>query len=297
MANTHSIMMAKFTPERALEYIQKYRITDALLVPTMLNMMFNVPNFADYDLSSLKRICYGAAPMPEPLVRRFMAEMPDLQAYQGYGMTEASPLVTVLAEEAHDPDGPLADKLTSIGQPVYHCEVRIVDENDNDVPNGEVGELVVRGPNIMKGYWNQPELTAEAKRGGWYHTGDAGRMDDDGYIFLVDRVKDMIVSGGENVYSAEVESVLHDHPAVKECAVIGIPSEKWGEAVHALITLKDGQSFNEADIIAFCQERIAHYKCPKAVEVIDAMPLSGVNKILKTELRKPYWKGHESKVV
>ncbi len=297
MAAARSVLMEKFTPEGALEIIEEEKITEALFVPTMINMIFNVPNFDDYDLSSLHHISYGAAPMPETLVRKVMAKLPNVDFYQGYGMTEASPLVTRLGTEVHDPDGPLADKLASIGRPVFHVDLRIVDENDNDISTGEVGELIVRGPNIMKGYWNLPELTAEALRGGWYHTGDIGYFDDDRYIFLVDRIKDMIVTGGENVYSTEVESVIHEHPAIKECAVIGIPDEKWGEAVHAIITLKAGRSVDEQELIDFCHERIAGYKCPGSVKVIAEMPFSGANKILKMELRKPYWEGHESGVI
>ena len=289
MANCHSVLMQQFEPEEALRFMEKYHINDGLFVPTMINMILNVPSFGDYDLSSMHRISYGAAPMAESLVRQVMTKLPKVDFYQSYGATETSPLVTVLTPADHDLNGPNGTKLASIGKPVYHCEVKIVDSKDIEVATGEIGELLVRGPNIMKGYWNMPELTAEVLRGGWYHTGDGGYIDNDGYIFLVDRVKDMIISGGENVYSGEVENILHQHPAVKDAAIIGVPHDVWGEAVHAIVTFKQDQSISAKNLIAFCQERIASYKCPKSIDVIDKMPLSGANKILKSELRKLYW--------
>jgi len=295
---SHTVMQRTFDCEAVFRDVEQHRVTVGLFVPTMINMMLHHGKFHEYDLSSLHQINYGAAPMPEALMRLALEMLPNVVFFQGYGMTEASPLVTSMPPEWHALDGPRTGKLSSIGRPVLHCDVRIVDEDDNDVPVGEVGEIIARGPNIMKGYWNQPELTAQALRGGWYHTGDAGYFDEDGFIFLVDRVKDMIVTGGENVYSAEVENALYRHPAVKECAVIGVPSEKWGEAVHAIVVLKDGASASETELIKFCRERIAHFKCPRGIDFRDEpMPLSGVNKILKSELRKPYWKGHKTGIV
>jgi long-chain acyl-CoA synthetase len=263
-----------------------------------LNHMLNHPRFSDFDLSSLKQVNYGASPMPQALLRQAMERMPGVRFYQGYGMTEASPLLTVLEPDDHVLEGPEAGRLSSVGRTVYHAEIRIVDTEDREVPPGTVGELVARGPNIMKGYWNLPELTAEALRGGWYHTGDAGYEDEDGYIFLVDRIKDMIVTGGENVYSVEVENAIYRHLAVKDCAVFGVPDKEWGEAVHAVVTLKPDASTSEAELIAHCRALIAGYKCPKSVEIRDEpMPLSGANKILKSELRAPYWVGHATRIV
>jgi len=226
--------------------------------------------------------------MPEALMRQIMKKLPDIEFYQGYGMTEASPLATVLTAQDHDLDGPLSGKLGSVGKPVYHCDLRIVDEAGNDRPTGETGEIIFRGPNVMKGYWNMPALTAQTLRDGWLHTGDVGYLDKDGYVFIVDRIKDMIVTGGENVYSSEVENIIHHHPAINECAVIGIPDDKWGEAVHAIVVLKSNCLVEEGELIAFCKEYIASYKCPRSIEVVEQMPLSGTGKILKTKLRKPY---------
>lgn len=288
MAASTSILMDKFTPDSVQTEIVEQKITEVLFVPTMLNMIFNNPEFDINDFSSLRRINYGAAPMPETLMRQIMKKLPGIEFYQGYGMTEASPLATILSAQDHDPDGPLSGKLGSVGKPVYHCDLRVVDEAGNDRPTSETGEVIFRGPNVMKGYWNMPELTAQTLRDGWLHTGDVGYLDKDGYVFIVDRIKDMIVTGGENVYSSEVENIIHRHFAIKECAVIGIPDDKWGEAVHAIVTLKTDCAIEKGELITFCKEYIASYKCPRSIEVVEQMPLSGTGKILKTELRKPY---------
>jgi long-chain acyl-CoA synthetase len=294
----HSVLLRRFEAGEVLAAIEAYRAGVGLFVPTMLNHMLNHPRFSAFDLSSLKQVNYGASPMPQALLRQAMERLPGVRFYQGYGMTEASPLLTMLGPEDHVLEGMRAGRLASVGRTAYHVEIRIVDAEDHELPPGTVGELVARGPNIMKGYWNLPELTAEALRGGWYHTGDAGYRDEDGYIFLVDRIKDMIVTGGENVYSVEVENVIYRHGAVKDCAVFGIPDEQWGEAVHAVVTLKPGESATEAELIAHCSALIAGYKCPKSVEIRDEpMPLSGANKILKSELRAPYWAGHDTRIV
>ncbi len=284
-AASHAVMMDHFDPRGALELIEKEKINDALLVPTMANMLFNHPDLGEFDLRSLVRISYGAAPMPEPLLREIMAKLPGVEFYQGYGMTETSPVVTVLPPEAHDPDGPLADKLSSIGKPVDHCDVIIGDESGRELPRGEVGEIMLRGPNVMLGYLGLPDVTANSFMNGWLRTGDGAYQDEDGYVFLVDRVKDMIISGGENIYSNEVESILYEHPAIRECAVIGLKDKKWGERVHAVITLRPGKAVTPEDLIEFCRVRIAHYKCPKTVEIIEEMPISGANKVLKSQLR------------
>ncbi|MCY1288860.1 Long-chain-fatty-acid--CoA ligase [compost metagenome] len=206
-------------------------------------------------------------------------------------MTELTAGGTLLDAEYHSEEHHHSGKMYSAGKAVACVELRIVDTEDNEVPRGTVGEIVVRGPNIMLGYWNKPEATAEVLRDGWMHTGDGGYMDADGFIFIVDRMKDMIVSGGENIYSAEVENAVSSHPAVAQCAAIGIPHHKWGETVHVVIVLKPGHSACESDIVSHCRELIAGYKCPRSVEFRASLPLSGVGKILKNELRKPFWEG------
>jgi len=211
-------------------------------------------------------------------------------------MTELAPVATVLSPEMHRQEGWAQGRHRSAGRATVCTEVRIVDPDGQEVARGEVGEVVVRGPGVMLGYWNKPAETAAAIRNGWMHTGDGGRMDDEGYVFIVDRLKDMIVTGGENVYSVEVESVITTHPGVASCAVIGVPSEQWGELVHVFIVRKTGAMLEADELIQFCKNRIAHYKCPREVSFIDAMPLSGAGKILKTTLRAPFWANQERKV-
>ena len=296
VAGTH-VIIPGYAPELALETIQNEKVTDTLFVPTMVNMMVNYPEVAKFDLSSLKVMTYGASPMPEAVVRRAMEILPECGFYHAYGQTETAPLVTMTPPECHVFEGPNAGLYRAAGRPVVGVEVRIVDEDDNEVPRGEVGEICVRGPNVMLGYWEQPELTAQALRGGWMHSGDGGYMDERGFIFIVDRMKDMVISGGENIYSAEVEDALYQHPAVVECAVIGIPDERWGEAVHAIVRLQEGKAASAEELIAHCHTLIANYKCPRGIEfVTDPLPLSGAGKILKTELRKPYWEGKQKQV-
>jgi long-chain acyl-CoA synthetase len=206
-------------------------------------------------------------------------------------------VLTALPAERNVISGPMAGKIKSAGQAIVGVEIRIVDEDDKEVDRGTVGEICARGENVMLGYWKQPELSARTLRGGWLHTGDGGYMDAEGFVFIVDRVKDMIISGGENVYSAEVENAIYKYPAVAECAVIGIPHEKWGEQVHAIVRCKVDESASEQAIIDHCHEVIAGFKCPRSVEFVsDPLPLSGAGKILKTELRKPYWKGKSKQV-
>jgi long-chain acyl-CoA synthetase len=283
--------MPKFTPEGTLQAIQNYRITHCAFVPTMVNMLCNVEGREKYDVSSLRGMNYGGSPMPPALIVKTRQAFPHCRLFQGYGQTETSPNISMLLDRYHDPDGAFADKIASAGQPVFTMEVQIVDENDQPMPRGMIGEITARGPNVMAGYWNKPEETAHALRGGWMHTGDVGYMDEDGFLYVVDRTKDMIISGGENVYSVEVEKVIYQHPAVAMCAVIAIPDEKWGETVHAIIVPRAGQSISAEDIITYCHQHIAGYKCPRSVEIRhEPMPMSGAGKILKRELRAPFWK-------
>ncbi len=286
---THAVLEA-FDPDAFLSAIERFKVTVTVVVPTVLNRLVDHPNLARYDLSSLQLLSYGASPMPEALLKRAMQRLPGIAFLQSYGMTELSPVATMLMPRYHTFEGPDAGYTRSAGQAVFNADVAIMDAQDQPVATGSIGEICVRGPMVMQGYWRQPELTAEALRGGWMHTGDAGYIDERGFVFLVDRVKDMIVTGGENVYSAEVENVIYQHPAVHECAVVGIPSDAWGESVHAIVVTKPGMNVEPAEIIAFCRAQIAHYKAPKSCDVrSEDLPKSGAGKILKADLRKPFW--------
>jgi long-chain acyl-CoA synthetase len=286
---THAVIEA-FDPAEFFAAIERFRVTVTVVVPTVLNRLVDHADLHRYDLSSLQLLSYGASPMPETLLKRALERLPGIDFLQSYGMTELSPVATMLMPRYHTFEGPDAGFTRSAGQAVVNADVVIMDANDQPLPTGGIGEICVRGPMVMLGYWRQPEMTAQALRNGWMHTGDAGYIDARGFVFLVDRVKDMIVTGGENVYSAEVENVIYQHPAVHECAVIGVPSDAWGEAVHAIVVTKPGVVAEPEEIIAFCRERIAHYKTPKSCEVrAEELPKSGAGKILKTELRKPFW--------
>lgn len=292
-----NVFLPTFTPAGLLAAIERHRVTHVVLVPTMVRMTLADPRFSATDLSSLQLLQYGASPMPEELLRRTMRDLPGVALAQGYGQTESSPLITSLPAECHVFDGPYSGKLASAGRATACCEVEIVGPDDIELPRGTVGELRVRGLNVMLGYWNKPAETAAALRNGWLYTGDAGWMDDDGFVYLVDRVKDMIVSGGENVFSAEVENACMLHPAVSECAVIGIPHDQWGEAVHAIVILRPGRALPDSELIAHCHGLIAGYKCPQSVSYrTDPLPLSAVGKVLKRELRRPHWEGRTRRI-
>ena len=286
-----------FTPEGVMAAIQGARVTHALLVPTMIQMFVDHPALTSYDLSSLQHISYGASPISEAVFDRATKALPHVQFTQCYGMTELSPIATLLHWKEHIGEARAKGRHRGAGRATLGCEVRIVDANDKPVPNGTVGEIVVRGDTVMMGYWERPEETARAVVDGWMHTGDGGYMDDDGFIYVVDRVKDMIISGGENVYSVEVENAIAQHPAVAQCAVIGIPSEQWGEQVHAVVVTRAGATVTAAELIDFTKTLIAGYKCPRSVDVSqNPLPLSGAGKVLKRELRKPFWENRERRV-
>ena len=279
-----------FDPAGVMRAIETYQCTNTIMVPTMLSMTFAHPEYAPERLRSLRSLTYGASPMPRPVLDRLRAEQPQLELYQGYGMTESAALVSILMPEDHL----LEDKLASAGRPVQGTVISIQDEGGNPLPTGEVGEVCLRGGQFMSEYWRKPEETAEVFRDGWYHSGDAGRVDAEGYLFLVDRTKDMIVTGGENVYSTEVEQALAAHPAVAQVAVIGIPDDTWGEAVHAIVVLVPDASVTDAELIEHAKGLIAGYKVPKSVTFRDEpLPLSGAMKVLKRELRAPYWEGRQ----
>jgi long-chain acyl-CoA synthetase len=285
-----NVVVQGFTPDGVAAAIQKERVTDVLLVPTMIQMFVDHPKLGDYDLSSLKGITYGASPISEAVMGRAMKALPNVRFTQAYGMTELSPIATLLHWKEHIGDGRAKGRHRGAGRATFGCEVKIVDADDKILPHGTVGEIAVRGDNVMMGYWERPEETAKAIIDGWMHTGDGGYLDEDGFVYVVDRVKDMIISGGENVYSAEVENALAQHPSVAQCAVIGIPNERWGEQVHAIVVTKPGAKATPEELMEFCKTLIAGYKCPRSVEVTETpMPLSGAGKILKRELRKPFW--------
>ncbi len=297
MAGGRHAFVPRFEPVEVLQTVSSEKVTHAQFVPTMINMLVNHPRFSEFDLSTLSFILYGASPMPEGVLRKAMQVMPHVRLMHGYGMTEAAPIVTLLDPKYTALDGPYAGKLKSCGQVALGCEVKVVDANRKEVPRGTTGELAARGANIMKGYWNKPAETAAVLDDGWYYTGDGAYMDQDGFVYIVDRLKDMIISGGENVYSAEVENAISLMPGVGEVAVIGVPDERWGESVHAIVVPKPGASLTAEAVMAHCREQIAGYKCPKSVDFRDTpLPLSGAGKILKRELREPYWKGFSKAV-
>lgn len=287
---TH-VCLPKFDAVLAFEAIQTHKVNYVLFVPTMINMMLNHPDFERYDLSSVRYCEYGASPIPDAVLATAIEKLPSWEFIQGYGMTETAALTVSLPWRYHFDGEHGPHKRQAAGRAAYGVDVKIVDPEGRELPRGTPGEIAVRGAQVMLGYWNKPEATAAAIRDGWMHTGDGAWMDEDGFIYIVDRVKDMIISGGENIYSREVENAVHAHPAVRECAVIGVPDQKWGEAVMAVVALKDGQRVSEQEIIDHCHKLIANYKCPRRVEFREALPLSGAGKIMKNVLREPYWKG------
>jgi long-chain acyl-CoA synthetase len=291
----HTVTVPLFDPAAVMKAVETYQPSITVMVPTMIQLVLSHPEFRPEGLGSFTDLVYGASPMPLALLERLLDLYPDMNIWQGYGMTESASVLTLLGPDEHRAGG---DYLRSAGSPVPGVVLSIQDDEGNSLPAGEIGEVCARGGNYMIEYWKQPEATADAFRNGWYHTGDAGYLDADGYLYLVDRVKDMIVTGGENVYSSEVESALSKHPAVAQVAVIGIPSEQWGEAVHAIVVPVPGVEVPTVDeLTEHCREWIAGYKLPKSIEFrAEPLPLSGAMKVLKRELRAPYWEGHERRV-
>ena len=287
---TH-VIVPGFDPKVVLDAISVHGVTDTLLVPTMIQILVDHPDLAQYDLSSWRNLAYGGSAIAEAVLERARRNLPHVRLMQAYGMTELSPVTTLLRFEDHR-----GARIRSAGRAAPHSEVRILGADDEEVPRGTVGEICSRGGHVMLGYWNKPEETAAAIRNGWMHSGDGGYMDDDGFVYVVDRIKDMIVTGGENVYSAEVEQAVALHPAVAACAVIGIPSDEWGESVHAVIVLAHGASVTPEEVREHCKERIAGYKAPRSAEFVDALPVNGAGKVLKRDLRAPYWEGIDRNV-
>lgn len=279
-----------FGPAEFMAACQTYHCTITVLVPTMIGMIVNHPEFAPERVRSLTRLIYGASPMPKALLERILALLPQTRVIQGYGMTEAATVLTFFMDADHRE----GSRLGSCGRAVPGVELRIVDEDGTALPAGVAGEVYARGGNFMQGYLKLPEETAKAFQGGWYASGDVGYLDEAGYLFLVDRAKDMIISGGENIYSVEVENAIASHPAVLQVAVIGIPSETWGEAVHAICVVKPDASVTAEQIIDHARKSIGGYKVPRSVDLRnDPLPLSGAMKVLKKDLRAPFWAGKD----
>jgi long-chain acyl-CoA synthetase len=281
-----TVLLPGFDALNVLQTIQKEKVTESLLVPTMIQRLIEHPRFGEFDVSSFTQILYGASPITEALLSKALVMLPKARFVQCYGMTELSPLAACLHHENLLEAGRAIGRHKAAGRSICGVEIEICDEDDNPVPRRTVGQILMRGPNMMMGYWNWPEETAKALKGGWMHTGDGGFMDEDGFIYVVDRVKDMIISGGENIYSVEVENVIATHPAVQSCAVIGIPHEEWIETVHAIVIPHVGATVTAKEIIDHCRAKIAHYKCPRSVDVrLEPLPLSAAGKVLKRELR------------
>jgi long-chain acyl-CoA synthetase len=301
-AGAENVLMREVEPREILQAIGKHRVTNALFVPAVLQMLMATPGVEEADFSSLRSVVYGASPITEDVLVRSMERM-GCGFVQVYGLTETTGCVVALPAADHDPGGPRAGLLRSAGKAWGDVELRIVDpETREDLAEGGVGEIWIKSVQNMKGYWRNPEATAEAYpegRGadgrGWFRSGDAGYLHD-GYLYIHDRVKDMIVSGGENIYPAEIENVLMSHPAVADVAVIGVPSERWGETVKAVVVPAQGSEVPDEELIGYCRERLARYKCPTSVDRATALPRNPSGKILKTELREPYWKGRSRRV-
>lgn len=272
------LLQDQFNPIDILKAIEQEKVTTLFLVPAMWLAVTQVPNFDEYDLSSLRLNVSGGASCPITVIEFFQKR--GIPFIEGFGLTETAPFVAVLDSENS------IRKNGSVGKPPIHVDIRIVDENDNDVELGKVGELLVKGPNVFQEYWNKPEETKEAIRNGWFYTGDLSKFDDEGFLYIVDRKKDMIISGGENVYPVEVEQVLYRHPSIKDVAVVGYPDEKWGETVKAFVVPNDGDSsIDLAEIESFCNDKLARFKIPKRLKVIDELPRNATGKVLKTVLR------------
>ena len=288
-AGATNIILPKFDVISVLAAIERYQVTSLLLVPTMIVRLVNEAKFDAYDLSHLRSIAYGASSMPQAALAEVLKKLPHVSFTQAYGMTELSPSATFLESRYHVLEGPDAGRLLSCGRATWGADVRIVNEQREVLSAGEVGEISVRGPMVMQGYWRNPEATAETIKDGWLHTGDAGYKDAEGFIYIVDRIKDMVITGGVNVASVEVENCIYQLGEVAECAVFGIPHPDWIEAVHAVVVLKENSACTESQIIAHCKNHLGVYKSPRSVEIREqALPVSGTGKIMKNELRKNY---------
>jgi long-chain acyl-CoA synthetase len=284
------MFLPNFTAQGVLRAIEQYGVTTTLLTPTMIIVMLQDPAFDDYDLSALRQILYGSSPMAAEWIRRALERFEGIELIQAYGLTETAPLLTMQSMEKHRQAIESGDDelLKSVGQALVGVDLKVLDADGEELPNGQPGEVVVRGPNVASSYLNRPEASAEAFRDGWFHTGDIGRLDEQGHLYLLDRTKDMIITGGENVYSLEVEAALYQHAKVQECAVVGVPDEVYGEALLAAVVPASGETLTEQELVDHCRGRIGGYKIPRRYIFLDELPKSAMNKILKNELRRLY---------
>lgn len=301
LAGGRHVMIRKFDPLTVLELVQRERVTRLQMVPAMVIALINHPDFAKYDLTSVKEMIMGGAPTNTALIRQVEEKIPGCTAMGGYGLTETSPVITRAEIKSHlqnDAEEVQTRRKATAGYTFAGSEVRVVDPRGKDVAADgiEVGEVVVRGDVVMAGYWKQPDATAQIIRDDWFHTSDLATIDEEGYVLIVDRAKDMILTGGENVASAEIERVLYGHPAVMECAVIAVPDEQWGEVPKAIVTLKPGTRPAESELLDHCRQHLAGFKVPKSVEFVESLPKGGTGKILKKVLREKYWAGRARRV-
>jgi len=285
-----AVVVREVIPQELLRVIADERVNSGFLVPAVLLFLTQLPDVQSADFSSLRNILYGASPISQELLRRSI-DVFKCRFTQVYGLTETTGAITALRFEDHQ-----GERLLSCGRPMFGAEIKVIDALDEEVPPGAIGEIVYRGGGIMEGYWGRPEDTATTIRNGWLHTGDAGTMDADGFVYIRDRIKDMIVSGGENIYPAELESVLADHPEVADVAVIGVPDDRWGETVKAIVVPQQGAVLTDQDLIEWSRDRLAGFKRPRSVDFVEAIPRNPSGKILKRQLREPYWAGHERQV-
>jgi acyl-CoA synthetase (AMP-forming)/AMP-acid ligase II len=282
--------MREVVPERLADTLVEERVATGLIVPAVLQSLVNLDGIEDRDFGALRNVAYGASPISPTLLERVIAVLGS-RVTQLYGLTETTGAITALRHEDH-----AGERMLSCGRAVLGGDVRVVDGEERPLPPGEVGEIVYRGDHLMEGYWNRPEDTAAAIRDGWFHTGDAGTLDAGGFLFIRDRIKDVIVSGGENVYPAELESLLSAHPAVLDVAVIGVPDDRWGETVKAVVVRRPGATLEESELVEWCRPLLAGYKRPRSVDFVDAIPRNPSGKILKHELRERYWSGEARRV-
>lgn len=293
-----NVFMLEFTPDTFIQCVQEHEVTHSLLVPSMIGMVIDSPAFPKEGLSTLRQIFYGASPISLALLERTLEFLPQTDLVQGYGQTEICTGATILMPEHHSLDEDKRHRLRSCGRAQLHCRIKIIDDDGSSLPSNTVGQVAVTGPNVMQGYWKLPELTRTTLVDGWVRTGDMGYLDDDGFLYIVDRAKDMIISGGENVFSQEVETIVSKHPLVKECAVIGVPSEKWGESVHAAVVLKNPEAELQLEtLIEFCRQSLGGFQVPRSLELIpEQLPLTGTGKVDKNALRSKYWQEAERNV-